>query len=275
MSRYKNTLSTLQARTILSAVSDFTGTLATKKEIEKAALSIIENLENLFPSFYPVSDEENMKNPDNMDLHKGYIAWTLSACAREGIKRGELLVLDYIAMLANVKEENEKTLSDYGAFGDLFEILVRCALLKKITLVNWSALTVKDVKTTDIISKKYGKIEVGHNGKSLTFGTLFDYMAGDYDSVIYGVFSDEDKKIVYALCKEKQYTKVIDYITSYSAYFSDKYDFQNTMDNLTRGKGITAKGSDVQVVFNPGKYNAFMLALDNGEIKSLKETLSE
>lgn len=261
MARHNHSLTTLQARTILSLITSFIGSLITRENIEKAASYVVEHLEKTFPNNFPIIG------------HFSYMAFALSSFAKEGIKRGELNVLDYIAMLASIKEENEETLSDYGAFGDLFEILVRCAFMRRISLVKWSMLSVKDVKTADIISKKFGIIEVGHNGKSLTFGTLFDYMDGDYTSFVYGVFSKEDKKEIYELCKNKEYEKAIDYITSYSAYWENKYDFQNDMDNLSRGKGITVKGADIQVVYNESKYNAFMLALDNGVIKSLKETL--
>ena len=147
--------------------------------------------------------------------------------------------------------------------------------MRKKALVRWSMLSVKDIKTADISSKKYGIIEVGHNGKTLTCGTLLDYMSGEYTSVVYGVFSEEDKKEVYALCKNKQYDKAIDYICSYSAYWASKYDFQKDMDSLTRGTGITAKACGIQVVYNEGKYNAFLTALDNGVFKSLAETLNQ
>lgn len=263
MARHENTLSTLQARTILSAVRSLSDSLSTREEIEKAAFSVIDSLSKKFPVNFP------------NELYFSFVAFALSACAKEGIKRNELTILDYLSILASVKEENESNISDFGAFGDLFEILVRCAFMRKISLVRWSVLSVKAINTSDITSKRFGVVEVGHNGKTLSFGTLFDYMDGDYNSVVYGVFSEDDKKEVYALCKNKEYEKAIDYIANYSAYWSDKYEFQKDMDNLTRGKGITAKGANIQVVYNEGKYNAFLLALEDGKIKSLSETLKE
>lgn len=269
MSRYENALSTLQARTILSAVADFSGILSNRTEIEKAALSIVENLETAFPVSFPVNPSVKANNP-----HFSYVAFALSATAKEGIKRNQLKILDYLSILADAKEENETGKNDFGAFGDLFEILVRCAMMKKLALVRWSMLTVKDIQTADIMSKRFGVVEVGHNGKTLTFGTLFDYMDGDYTSVVYGVFSDEDKKEVYNLVRNREYEKALDYITSYSAYWANKYDFQKDMDNLTRGKGITVKACGVQVVYNTGKYDAFLNALEEGKITSLFDTLN-
>lgn len=271
MARHENAISTLQARTILSGIRSSSVILSTRDVIEKTAVSVVESLEKLFPVQFP-SDTEN---------HCLFMAFALSACGKEAVKRGELSVLDYIAMLASEKEENEKAetsyngKADFGAFGDLYEVLIRCALVRKYSLVRWSMLSVKDIKHSDIVSKNFGIIEAGHNGKTLSFGTLFDFMEGEYTSVIYGVFSEEDKKAVYALCKNKDYDKAVEYVCEYSAYWSDKYAFQHDMDNLTRGKGIAVKGCNIQVVYNSGKYDAFLSALESGTIKSLAETLSE
>lgn len=269
MSRYENSLTTLQARTIAKAVSNYPFSLSDRKEIETAGKNIVKELENLFPAQFPFDDEHGKEN----NPHFSYIAFAFATCAKEGIKRGQLTVLEYISILASVKEDNEMTLKDFGAFGDLYEILIRCAMMKKYTLVRWSMLSVKAVETSDIISKKFGVVEVGHNGKSLSFGTLFDYMEGEYTSIVYGVFSEEDKKEVYKLCKNQEYEKALDYVTSYSVFWENKYDFQNDMDNLTRGKGIAAKGANIQVVYNPSKYNAFVAALEDGKFISFFETL--
>lgn len=262
MSRYENALNTVQARTILKAISMYNGSIDSKTDIETACKKIVENMEKNFPAQYPI------------DGHNGYIAFTLSAIAKYAVQHGNLNILDYLAMLAEVKSNNEKELNDYGAFGDLYEILVRCALMRKLSLVKWSMLSVKDIAHADIVSKKFGVVEVGHNGKTLTFGTMFDYMDGNYESFIYGVFSEDDKAEVYSLLMRKQYEKVIDYICSYSAYWSDKYNFQNDMDNLTRGKGITAKSSGIQIVYNPGKYSAFINALEDGTFDCLSDVLN-
>lgn len=262
MARHNTTISTLQARTIVSSVRSFVGMLNNRDNIEKAALSVVEMLEKRFPVQFP------------NNLHFSFVAFALATSAKEGIKRNELTILDYLSILASVKEENEQNIKDFGAFGDLFEILVRCAFMRKIALVRWSMLTVKDIKTSDIISKKFGVVEVGHNGKTLSFGTLFDFMDGEYTSVVYGVFSDEDKKEVYRLVREKQYENAIDYICSYSAYWANKYDFQSDMNNLTRGQGVALKGENIQVVYNEGKYNAFVNALEEGKLTSLFDTLN-
>lgn len=262
MARHENSLTTLQARTIISAIVVYVGSLCNRENIEKAALSIVDNLISLFPVQFPSVDKLS------------FLSFTLSSCAKEGIKRNELTILDYLSILADIKENNEQEINDFGAFGDLYEILVRCAFMRKLALVRWSMLSVKDIKTADIVSKKFGVVEVGHNGKTLTFGTMFDYMDGDYTSMVYGVFSEEDKKEVYNLVRNREYEKAIDYVCAYSGYWANKYDFQKDMDGLTRGKGITVKACGVQVVYNAGKYDAFLSALEEGTITSLAETLN-
>lgn len=270
MARYENTLSTLQARSILYYIEHNAPAMTNKYMIEDFAFETVDYMENYFPANFPVNfSGEKSENP-----HFSYLAFTFAHCAKFAIKCGDLSILEYLSILSEVKEGNEKDIHDFGAFGDLFEILVRCAFMRKINLVKWSALSVKAIDTSDIISSRFGIIEVGHNGKTLSHGTLFDYMAGDYNAVVYGVFSEEDKKEVYALCRNKEYEKALDYICSYSAYWASKYDFQKDMDNLTRGKGITAKGANIQVVYNTGKYNAFVDALEEGKITSLAETLN-
>lgn len=267
MARYENALSTLQARTIAAAIEKAANEcdyiLDNAEILEKIAIATIETLYEMFPDDF------------SNDIKMRAMAYALAMIAKIAIQRNELSVAEYIGILAEKKEENETIVSDFGAFGDLYEILIRCALVKVKNFYRATALYVKPQTETDIVSKKYGKVEVGHNGKSLTYATLFDYMQGDYTSVIYGVFAEEDKKIVYDYCRMFEFEKAIAYVCEYSVYWANKYDFQKDMDNLTRGKGIAKKGGNIQVVFNPGKYTAFVMAIENGIFKSLAETLKE
>lgn len=261
MARYENALTTAQVRTIIKAVEKAQVSFIDENTIEETALAIMDTLTEIFPEDF---------TPEN---YNRALACALSACAKKGVKDGDLLVCEYIGMLADWKASNENKLNDLGAFGDLFEILIRCALVKIKSFIRPTMLSVKKLGESDVTSKKYGKLEIGHNGKTLTFGTLFDYMDGDYDSIIYGVFSDEDKKAVYDYCRQWEFEKAIDYVCEYSVLWENKYDFQKDMDSLTRGKGIAKKGDNIQVVFNPGKYNAFVQALEDGRFTSLSETL--
>lgn len=270
MARYENSMSTLQARSLLYFIEKNAPSMRDKYAVEDFAFEVVEKMETEYSDIFPVDSSNGKEN----NPHFSYLAFAFSACAKFAIKCGDLNILEYIAILAEVKEGNEKDYHDFGAFGDLYEVLIRCAFMRKKSLVQWSMLSVKSIENADIISNKYGIIEVGHNGKTFTFGTVFDHMAGDFTSVVYGVFSDEDKKEVYRLCREKQYEKALDYVTSYSVYWASKYDFENDMNNLTRGKGITVKKCGVQVVYNSGKYDAFLSAMEEGKLTSLFDTLN-
>lgn len=270
MARYENTLTTLQARSILYYIEHNAPAMVTKYDVDDFAFEVVEKMETEYADIFPVDDSNGKKN----NPHFSYLAFTFAACAKFAVKSGSLKILDYISILAEVKEGNEKDIHDFGAFGDLYEVLIRCAFMRRKALVKWYFLSVKAIETADMISKKYGIVEVGHNGKTLTFGTVFDHMAGNYTSVVYGVFSEEDKKEVYRLCREHEYEKALDYVTTYSVYWSDKYAFENDMNSLTRGKGITVKACGVQVVYNAGKYNAFLQAIENGVFVSLFDMLN-
>ena len=206
-------------------------------------------------------------------MHFSLIAFILSSLEKKAIDNRKISPVEYLAIFAEVKSENEVIINDFGAFGDLFEVLVRCALVKKLSLLRSSMLYTKASGDNDIISKKLGKLEVGHNGKSFTQGNLFDYMAGDYNAIVYGMFSVDDKEEIYTYCKQKEYEKAIDYVSQYACYWSDKYAFLSDMNNLTRGKGITVKGENIQVVYNDGKYTAFQMAIEAGAFHTLSEIL--
>ena len=256
-------LSTLQARTILAVIDELNAIGNTKTEIENAAENVINYIFENFPTDF------------SYDCIGVIESFTLSNIAKKSINNGVLTVYDYIAILADVKRTNETELNDFGAFGDLFEVLVRIALVKKTSLIRPSMLTVKAIYQNDVVSKKYGIIEVGHNGKTFSQGTLLDYMAGKYQSVIYGVFEKEDKEIVYDYCIRGEYEQAVNYVAQYSAIWTDKYQFQADMNSISRGQGIAKKGGCIQVVYNPSKHTAFLLALENGKFEVLADKLAK
>ena len=56
MARYENTLSTLQARTILDYIKSTAPAMASKEAVEDFALEMVEKLENDFSDFFPVNN---------------------------------------------------------------------------------------------------------------------------------------------------------------------------------------------------------------------------
>jgi len=259
--KHNNTLTTLQTRTLLSLIKSDVTPLTDRETILLVSHEIVDYCINNFPAIYSNTDRVN------------YMAFTLAQVGQKAIKQKMLSCLEYVKLLAIIKESNENDLSDFGAFGDLYEVLIRIALMRSINLIKPSILMVKDILHSDIVSKKYGILEVGHNGKTFQEGTIFDYMEGNFTSVIYGVFSDDDKQAIYNYCIAGNIEKAIEYVKSYSVYWQDKHEFLNDMDSLTRGKGLTIKSGKVMVQFNSGKYNAFVNAIENGQFKALSEIL--
>lgn len=259
--KHNNTLTTLQSRTLLALIKRDEAILSSIETIKQVAYSVVGHCLTEYTTIFHECDKLN------------YLAFALAFTAQKALKEKMLSCLEYVKLLAEHKQENEQQLKDYGAFGDLYEVLIRVALLRKFVLVRPSALLVHDILNNDIVSKKFGILEVGQNGKTFQEGTVFDYMEGTFTSVIYGVFSDEDKQAIYNYCIAGNIERAVEYVKSYSVYWENKYQFLNDMDNLTRGKGLTIKSGKVMVQFNSGKYNAFINAIENGQFKALSEIL--
>lgn len=257
-------LSTLMARTALARIEKDSSPLTSVHDIYKTSVRIFKDLYSKFPTVYK----------KDKDTQKSVIAFILSNVARKAVKVGDITIADFMEFYAMHKARIAVSMNDFGAFGDLLELLVRLYFVKTC-FHNWKLLSVKAYGEIDLVSNKLGKVEIGHNGKTLSFGTMFDYMEGDYNAMIYGTFSVEDKEDIYTLCKEGKYIKACDYIGQYMCVWSNKYDFQNDMNNLSRGQGIVVKGDCIQVVYNDSKYKAFQDAIENKKFITLKEFLNK
>lgn len=261
-SSHGNTLPTVIAKTIMKVINDDNRTVNSAAAIAEISNNIIESLVNQFPDVFTA------------DIMKNVFAFTLCNVARKGVKQGTITVADYMSVFATHKAKISVELNDFGAFGDLVELLVRLYFVK-VNLHNWTMLAVKSTAQVDLISKKLGKTEIGTNGKTWTQATLFDYMEGDFTAVIYGMFTDKMKADIFNLCACGEYVKGADYVANYMCVWADKYQYQKDLDNLSRGKGITLKGENVQTVCNAGKFDQFQDAIENGMFTTLKDYLKK
>lgn len=258
---HNSTLSTLAARTALTAIEKDTTKLDTMKSIYQTSAQVFKQLYKDFPTVYKA------------EMKKSVIAFILSNVAKKAVKIGDITITDFMKFYAKHKARIAVSMNDFGAFGDLLELLIRLYFVTR-NFHNWRLLTVREYGKVDMISKMLGKTEIGHNGKTLSFGTMFDYMEGDYNAMIYGTFSVEDKEEVYKLCLAGNYLQACTYVAEYVGVWSDKYQFQHDMDNLSRGQGITVKGENIQVVYNDSKYKAFQDAIEAKKIVTLREYLN-
>lgn len=258
------TLSTLQKVTVRTMIEninpDYLGCFG---NIETEAEKIVYDCTTQYGNVFPAESESALK------------AYVYSCTCQYAMNKGKLTVIDYIAYIAIAKQEGYTLENDKGAFGDLLEILVRCALVCKLSLIRPSMLYVKDALHSDILSKKYGVIECGHNGKTWQEATVFDFMNGKFQTVVYGMFDNVDKEAVFNLCAKRDLGGAIEYIKNYVCIWTDKYDFLRDIDGLTSGKGITIKAGKVMSQYNSGKYNAFQQAIENGLFVTLADVLND
>lgn len=261
--KHDNKLTMVQVKTLDALISRDLTILNSRIAIETCANNVVNVAIREFSKIYNVAEESL------------YLAYTLAKTAMKAIKLKTLPVLDYIQIIAEQKQDGEKNAqglykdNDYGAFGDLYEILVKCALVKNVNLIKARQLTVRELDDFDVVSKKYGKIEIGQNGKTLSQGSAIDYLSGDYKAFIYGVFDEMTKEQIYNACLQKDLALAIKIIKAYSAIFTDKYDFYR-LQNLRRGKIITIKSGKVMIQYNEQFYRMFINALENDYIISLE-----
>lgn len=259
---YSVSVSTLQAKTLLALVSALIfPAVVNSSFIAVSAVSVVNDAINRFPAVFSVSD------------FSLFLSFTQSAIAKKAYKEGVINLYDFVALYAKEKQQVWQERKDKGFFGDLLEVLIRIILINSINLVHANALSVAEFKRIDIVSKRYGKVEVGHNGKTWSNGTMIDYMAGDYTSVIYGVFSDIDKDLIINLCANGELEKALQEVKKRCAYWADKYDFLRDYNRLSlTGKPVrnmTVKSGKVMTQYNDGIYFRFLEKIETGEFTTL------
>lgn len=168
----------------------------------------------------------------------------------------------YLQQYARFKKWAYECLNDKGALADLFEVLIRIASKRNYNLVHISDLHVKTANTHDIILNGV-PYEIGSNGKTWTQATMTDYMNGDFNGVIYGMYDKETMYDVISCINRGEIKNAVNTIASNCVIFENKYDFLNAIQTLTRGAGITYKATlgIVQSVYNDSKLRAFINAI--------------
>ena len=172
-------------------------------------------------------------------------------------KRSNTSTIEFIRQYAISTARTYVHLNAFGAFGDLIEILVRVGLKKSINLVKLHDIHVSEFGKVDITSKGL-RLEVGHNGKTFKQALPNDYMFGDFDSVVYGVFNDMDKDIILDYILKNELMTAVRYVSDQMYIWTNKKDFLIDINRISRGKGIRFYKGDAQVIYNDSKYRAFI-----------------
>lgn len=252
-----NTLSTLVSRSLAYALSEYVSTLQNlpvRADLDKSITDTIDNIRAILKV--------------DFDFDRAF-AFSLSVVYRTALERKMISVRDYISLLAEHKERAYME-GDFGAFGDLFEILVRLAALPSLNLAHGAHLYVKPQEMIDITIHGV-RFEVGHNGKTWTHATINDAMFGPFEGVIYGVFDNETAQDVFVMARQGRIEKAIDIISAYTGVWVDKNQFAEDMQNLyPRGKAFAIKSSKVMSQYNAGFARRFIMAIENDEIQTLE-----
>ena len=204
------------------------------------------------------------------------VIYNLFACglAWYNMKKAATWV-EYMQGYATFKAATYEKLSDYGAFADLVETTAHLLVNKKIWRVRLSTLHVAKMGSIDLrLNGK--KIEVGTNGKSWLESTEEDSMNGRFDSVLYGVFSEEEKQLICQLFIEGQVKKAVATIANMLYYFENKYDFANFINSVSRSSSLVWKKQGYfQTVYNPSKHNAFIRKIENDNIPTFADIIGK
>ena len=256
--KHVSKLSTLQARTLLAHVNAIT--LTDINGLNDIALNIVNVNIATYPTVFCVTDK------------LVYLAFTLSQVYQKALNNKLLSVVEYMQLLAQHKKYLFEHFNDLGAFCDLYEILIRIAFIKNLNFLKPYHLAVKPILSTDLVSKKYGKIEIGFNGKTLQEGTLFDYMAGNYSALCYGVIDNYTRDIIVNACINGDLSLAIKTIKAYTI-LTDKNDFIPILSTYRRGKIVVVKSGKIMIQYNDSLYSCVLSAIDNGDFITLSDIL--
>ena len=183
-------------------------------------------------------------------------------------------VQDYLQKYLLFKFAQYYNFSDYGAIGDAIETICHAAVNEYWWRVKRENLHVAATGKVDLTYKKQ-KLEVGTNGKSFLESTEEDYMNGKYSGVIYGVFSDDEKIMLYEYLKQGKLKQVISSVLDMLYFFPTKQGFSDFMAMVGRSSSLKWKGDYMQVIYNPSKHNAFLEKAEKENVKTFADYIRE
>lgn len=221
--------------------------------------------------------------PAGIDGYNQYYAVFASYKAIKQAQKDGVKPLAYLSKYAMWKKAERLYNNDYGALSDLIEVCVRLIRRKKVNLIHLNDIAVKPLAlTTDTFKQalskadyngKQGIYEIATNGKTFLESTETDYMSGNYQGVIYGVFELEELITIADMLIDGEYQTAFTNIADNMYVWFNKYQFEKDINTVSRGKGITFKPSIgyAQIVYNPSKHSAFIKRFEGAEIPTLSQ----
>lgn len=181
---------------------------------------------------------------------------------------------DYMVEYATFKATTYARLNDLGAFADLVETSIHLLVNKKEWRIKIKHLHVSAVGKVDVTFNGR-KTEVGTNGKTWAESVQGDPMHGNYKSVIYGVFTEEEKDSICNLFINGNVREGLKNIANMMYYFYNKNEFYHFMQ-FTVSKTPTLvwkKAGYYQTVYNGSKHTAFLRGIENENIPSFRDVI--
>ena len=215
--------------------------------------------------FFPVTNEVKKQAIYNL--------FACGECARKmaSAKTWE----EYIISYATFKASTYVNLNDLGAYADTVETVCHLLVCRESWRVNLKNLHVSAIGKIDLRFNGK-KIEVGTNGKSWLESTQGDAMNGQFDSVIYGVFTEEEKETICEYFTNGQAKRAIKEIAEMLYYFEEKEQFENFINNISRSPSLVwKKAGYYQTVYNPSKHNAFIEKIEKSDFPSFLQIVGK
>ena len=99
-------------------------------------------------------------------------------------------------------------------------------------------------------------------------------MNGKFDSVIYGVFSEEEKETICDYFTHGETKKAITEIAKMLYYFEDKKEFEIFINNISRSPSLVwKKAGYFQTVYNPSKHSAFVEKIEKSNFPTFLQVV--
>lgn len=184
-----------------------------------------------------------MDNALGLDIQFVTLLYHQRVARYKGTKPAEFL-REYVAAKFAAYEQGDR-----GARGDAVEAVTRYYLKRKF--ITYNDVMTASIEKNDVTSKRLGKVEVGHNGKTFQQAyvpadedknsfTAENYMNGDFQVVVYGAFKKDFTADT--LLNEEKFLGTM-------RVFTNKYEFPQAIagkHGLSSGWNIAHERATVQ-----------------------------
>ena len=206
---------------------------------------------------------------ENDGKYNQMLSVALSCYNMEKAKKEGKKPLEVFPQYAAFKQTTTNKLSDYGAFADMWEILLRM-YTKPEWAIQFSDMHVKRQYDVDITIRGK-KCEVGTNGKTFAESTEEEASAGRYDYILYTVLDDDEKQAFFRMVKTGRVKEAMQQAARMTYCFEKNQFFSLLSEKCGRAPMVKYKETAGywQVIYNPSKHTAFLKMVEAEKIPTL------